>query len=68
MTRLFTEHGLIVMDASGRDFHALGASTLRFAIEHAEELETALLARSEDLESAGYHAQVLVKRGASCCF
>ncbi|HUD22064.1 MAG TPA: bacillithiol biosynthesis cysteine-adding enzyme BshC [Acidobacteriaceae bacterium] len=68
MTRLFTEHGLIVMDASGRDFHALGASTLRFAIEHAEELETALLARSEDLESAGYHAQVLVKRGASLLF
>ena len=26
MTRLFAEHGLIVMDAAGRDFHALGAA------------------------------------------
>ena len=68
MTRLFAGHGLIVMDASGCDFHALGASTLRFAIEHAEELEAALLARSVELEAAGYHAQVLVKPGSSLLF
>jgi bacillithiol biosynthesis cysteine-adding enzyme BshC len=68
MTRLFAEQGLIVMDAAGRDFHALGASTLRFVIEHAEELETALLARAAELEAAGYHAQVLVKPGASLLF
>jgi bacillithiol biosynthesis cysteine-adding enzyme BshC len=68
MTRLFSEHGLIVMDAAGRDFHALGASALRYAIEHAAELESALLARAAELESAGYHAQVLVKPGASLLF
>jgi bacillithiol biosynthesis cysteine-adding enzyme BshC len=68
MTRLFASHGLIVMDAAGREFHALGASTLRFAIEHAEELEAALLARAAELESAGYHAQVLVKPGSSLLF
>ena len=68
MSRLFAEHGLIVMDAAGREFHTLGASTLRFAIEHAEELEAALLARSAELEAAGYHAQVLVKPGASLLF
>jgi bacillithiol biosynthesis cysteine-adding enzyme BshC len=68
MTRLFASHGLIVMDAADRDFHSLGASTLRFAIEHAEELETALLARTVELEAAGYHAQVLVKPGASLLF
>ncbi len=68
MTRLFAEFGLIVMDAAGRVFHTLGASTLRFAIEHAEELEAALLARSAELEAAGYHAQVLVKPGASLLF
>jgi bacillithiol biosynthesis cysteine-adding enzyme BshC len=68
MTRLFASHGLIVMDAAGRDFHALGASTLRFAIEHAEELEAALLARTAELEAAGYHAQVLVKPGSSLLF
>ena len=68
MARLFAEQGLIVMDAAGRDFHALGARALRAAIEQAEELETALLARSAELEAAGYHAQVLVKPGASLLF
>ena len=68
MTRLFAEQGLIVMDAAGRDFHALGAPALRYAIEHAEELEAALLARTAELEFSGYHAQVLVKPGASLLF
>ncbi len=68
MTRLFSEQGLIVMDAAGRDLHALGASALRHAIEHAAELEAALLGRAAELESAGYHAQVLVKPGASLLF
>jgi len=68
LARIFADHGLIVMDASGREFHSLGASTLRYAIEHAEELEAALLARTAELEAAGYHAQVLVKPGASLLF
>ena len=68
MARLFAEQGLIMMDAAGRDFHALGAQALREAIEQAEELELALMARSAELEAAGYHAQVLVKAGASLLF
>jgi bacillithiol biosynthesis cysteine-adding enzyme BshC len=68
MTRLFAAHGLIVMDAAGRAFHALGASTLRAAIEQAGALETDLLTRSRELEAAGYHAQVLVKPGTSLLF
>jgi bacillithiol biosynthesis cysteine-adding enzyme BshC len=68
MTRLFAAQGLIVMDAAAREFHALGATALGFAIEHAEELEQALLKRTAELESTGYHAQVLVKQGASLLF
>jgi bacillithiol biosynthesis cysteine-adding enzyme BshC len=68
MAALFADHGLIVMDAAGRNFHALGTRTLRTAIEQAPELEAALLARSAELESAGYHAQVLVKPGSSLLF
>lgn len=68
MARLFAEQGLIVMDAAGREFHALGARALRAAIEDAEGLEAALLARSAELQAAGYHAQVLVKAGASLLF
>jgi bacillithiol biosynthesis cysteine-adding enzyme BshC len=68
MARIFSEQGLIVMDAAGREFHRLGMSTLREAISRAAELEEALLARSKELEVAGYHAQVLVKPWASLLF
>ncbi len=68
LTRIFAEQGLIVMDAAARPYHALGAPVLRYALEHAEELETALLARSRELEAAGYHAQVLVSANHSLLF
>jgi bacillithiol synthase len=68
LTRIFAEHGLIVMDAASRDFHAMGASVLQAALERADELEDALLVRSQDLEAAGYHAQVLVTADHSLLF
>jgi bacillithiol biosynthesis cysteine-adding enzyme BshC len=68
MARIFAEQGLIVMDAASRGFHALGAGTLRYAIEHAAELQDALIARGEELVKVGYHAQVLVVEGASPLF
>jgi bacillithiol biosynthesis cysteine-adding enzyme BshC len=68
IARIFADQGLVVMDASMRGFHALGAETLRFAIEHAAELQTALMARGEELVKAGYHAQVLVAEGGSLLF
>jgi len=68
LTRLFAKQGLVVMDASTGEFHALGAPVLRKAIEQAEELEAALLARSKDLADAGYHAQVNVEAGMSLVF
>ena len=54
------------MDAATADFHSLGAPALRAAIEHADELEAALLARTQELESAGYHAQVLITPATRC--
>jgi bacillithiol biosynthesis cysteine-adding enzyme BshC len=68
MAKIFAAEGLIVMDAASREFHALGAGTLRYAIEHAAPLQQALIARSEELMSAGYHAQVLVVADASLLF
>jgi bacillithiol biosynthesis cysteine-adding enzyme BshC len=68
MARIFAEQGLIVMDASTRGFHALGSATLRYAIEHAAELQTALMERDAELVKAGYHAQVLVADGGSMLF
>jgi bacillithiol biosynthesis cysteine-adding enzyme BshC len=68
MAKIFAAEGLIVMDAASREFHALGAGTLQYAIEHAAPLQQALIARSEELVSAGYHAQVLVVGDASLLF
>jgi bacillithiol synthase len=68
MARIFAEQGLVVMDAASRGFHALGARTLRYAVDHADELQVALIARSEELVRAGYHAQVLVAEGGSMLF
>jgi bacillithiol biosynthesis cysteine-adding enzyme BshC len=68
LTQVFAAQGLIVMDASSREFHALGAGVLGAAIEQAEQLETALLERSQALVQAGYHAQVLVTAGHSLLF
>lgn len=68
MAKVFAEFGLIVVDAASRELHALGASTLRAAIEQVDTLETALLQRTKELEAAGYHAQVLVTPGHSLLF
>ncbi len=68
MAHIFADQGLIVIDAAGREFHRLGAATLRSAIERADELEQALLERSGKLEAAGYHAQVKVAMDMSLLF
>jgi bacillithiol biosynthesis cysteine-adding enzyme BshC len=68
LSKVFEKFGLVVMDAAPRGVHTLGAPVLRAAIERAEELETALLARAGELERAGYHAQVLVAKGHSLLF
>ncbi len=68
LSYVFAAQGLVVMDASSRAFHALGSAVLRSAIERAEELEEALLARSAELETAGYHAQVKVAPEMSLLF
>ena len=64
----FADYGLIVVDASTRAFHALGAPVLRHAIEHADALEAALHQRDKLLAERGYHSQVLVAPGSSLLF
>jgi len=66
--RVFAEHGLLVLDAAGRDAHRLGAPVLQAAIERADELHSALIQRNKDLVSAGYHAQVSVADRGSLLF
>jgi bacillithiol biosynthesis cysteine-adding enzyme BshC len=68
LARLFSKHGLIVIDASSRPFHALAHSTLLAAIQNADELHAALLERDQALQQAGYHAQVMVGESSSLLF
>ena len=64
----FAAQGLLVIDASDRAFHRIGAPVLRAAIERADELHAALLERNAQLEAAGYHAQVAVGPQSSLLF
>ncbi len=65
---IFAAQGLLIVDASGRDFHRLGAEVLRAALERADEFYAALVDRSQALEAAGYHAQVAVAPQSSLLF
>ena len=66
--RAFAAQGLLVLDAGGRDIHRIGAPVLYAAIERADELHAALVARDGELEAAGYHAQVAVGAQSSLLF
>jgi len=67
-SRVFAAQGLLILDASNREFHRLGAPVLRAGIERADELHAALLDRNSALEAAGYHAQVAVTEHSSLLF
>jgi bacillithiol biosynthesis cysteine-adding enzyme BshC len=67
-SRVFAAQGLLVLDAGGREAHRMGAPVLRAALERADELHAALVARNRELETAGYHAQVAVGAQSSLLF
>ena len=68
IAHVFAPWGLIVMDAAGREAHALGSDVLRDAIVRADELHAALVARDKELAAHGYHSQVLVTPQSSLLF
>ena len=66
--RVFAEWGVIVLDASDPELHRVAEPIYRAAIERADELAAALLARGEALEAAGYHQQVKVTSSSVLVF
>ncbi len=66
--RLFSEWGVILLDASDAELHRVAAPIYRAAIERAEDLDTALLTRGQALESAGYYQQVKVTASSVLLF
>jgi bacillithiol biosynthesis cysteine-adding enzyme BshC len=67
-SKVFAAQELLILDASGRAIHRMGAPVLRAAIERADELHAALFERNGELEAAGYHAQVAVGAQSSLLF
>jgi len=66
--RLFAEWGVVLLDASDPELHRLAEPIYRAAVERADELKDALLARGEVLEAAGYHQQVKVTSSSVLVF
>jgi bacillithiol biosynthesis cysteine-adding enzyme BshC len=66
--RLFSQWGVILLDASDAELHRVAAPMYRAAIERAEDLDAALLARGDALEKAGYYQQVKVTASSVLLF
>ena len=66
--QLFGRYGLILLDPMDPAIRRLSAPLLREAIERAADLNAELITRSDDLEQAGYHAQVHVTAETSPVF
>src|SRR5213083_992717 len=67
-TRLFAEWGVILLDGSDPELHAIAEPIYGAAIERSAELDDAVLTRGRALEAAGYHQQVKVTPSSTLLF
>ena len=68
MTRIFAGRGLIFLDPMSAELHRLSLPTMLPAVKEHKALATELVARSEALEKAGFHAQVKVTEQSTLVF
>jgi bacillithiol biosynthesis cysteine-adding enzyme BshC len=66
--RALNELGIIFLDPLDPEVHAIARPLFRSALERSQELIRGLLQRNQELESAGYHAQVKVTESHTLCF
>src|SRR5271157_5938588 len=59
-TRVFREHGLILLDPADPELHRIAAPLFVDALRRSAELDQAVLERNRELRDAGYHEQVKV--------
>ncbi len=67
-TRMFAEHGLVLLDPADPELHRIAAPLFVEAIDRAPELDEALLARNREITRAGYHEQVKVTEESTPLF
>jgi bacillithiol biosynthesis cysteine-adding enzyme BshC len=68
MSRIFAGRGIIFIDPLDERLHRLSASVYHRALNETQQLRDGLLARSKELESSGFHAQVKVTRESTLLF
>lgn len=68
MARLVAGRGIIFLDPLDSRLHHFAAGIYRRALDEADTLRDALLARSKELERGGFHAQVKVARESTLLF
>jgi bacillithiol biosynthesis cysteine-adding enzyme BshC len=68
MARLFAGRGIILIDPLDVRFHRLAAPVYLRALDEADSLREALLARSKELDAAGFHDQVKVTHETTLLF
>ena len=66
--RLFADWGVILLDASDPELHQVSEPIYRAAVEQAEPIDQALLARGQALEADGYHQQAKVTPSSALLF
>jgi bacillithiol biosynthesis cysteine-adding enzyme BshC len=67
-TKLYAEHGLVLLDPSDPELHRVATPLFVEAIERAGELDDALLGRNREISKAGYHEQVKVTQESTPLF
>ncbi len=68
MTRIFAGRGLIFLDPMSPELHRLTVPTMLRAVKEHQTIAAELVARSGELEKAGFHAQVKVTGQSTLVF
>ncbi|HWZ46129.1 MAG TPA: bacillithiol biosynthesis cysteine-adding enzyme BshC [Candidatus Saccharimonadales bacterium] len=66
--QLFAEFGLILLDPSDPELHEIAQPVYNQALMQWKEVNLALRQREQELEAAGYHAQVKITSSRTLCF
>jgi len=66
--RIFSDLGIVFLNPLDAELHRVAQPVFRGALKKSEEINQALLARNQELEAAGYHAQVKVTPSHTLCF
>ena len=68
MVRLFSRHGLILLDPSDVEIHQIASPLLQKAALETQSVVSALLERTKEIEATGYDAQVKVTTASTLLF